>query len=358
MIKSIHIKNFQSHRDTKIELSKGLNAIIGDSQNGKTAILRSLLWVMKNKPLSGKIYNNDARKEPVSVKVETFDGNKVKLEKKIGKDKKVSKSTYTINDQAFSAFGTTPPHEVDVIMNMSDLNFQKQLDPAFLITSTAGEISKAINKITRMEDTDSWIKQLTSAINSENKRASIINEDIIDIEEKLEKYDGLESIEKYISKYEKLTIKIDKIYNKLSDIKNIISKLSEIDSDIKKLKDIYKHMSKIKTRYEAIENDLDEYSAKRELLIKYKSLMNEIEYMESAEKTEELFSKLENVEKQAMVCDIKIELIIKHSECMKKIRLYETLLTKTTKEYEKILKEKAICPKCGANIENFLRGLI
>ena len=39
MIKSIQLKNFQSHRDTTLRLSPGVNVIVGDPQNGKTAIL-------------------------------------------------------------------------------------------------------------------------------------------------------------------------------------------------------------------------------------------------------------------------------------------------------------------------------
>ena len=42
MIKKISIKNIQSYRETELELSKGINAIVGSSNNGKTAILRAL----------------------------------------------------------------------------------------------------------------------------------------------------------------------------------------------------------------------------------------------------------------------------------------------------------------------------
>jgi len=50
MIKQLTIKNFQSHKKTKLEFSDGVNIIIGQSDSGKTAIIRALNWVVNNKP--------------------------------------------------------------------------------------------------------------------------------------------------------------------------------------------------------------------------------------------------------------------------------------------------------------------
>lgn len=44
-IKSIIIKNFQSHANTELELCDGVNVILGNSDVGKTAILRALGWI-------------------------------------------------------------------------------------------------------------------------------------------------------------------------------------------------------------------------------------------------------------------------------------------------------------------------
>ena len=50
MIKSLKIENFQSHKDSYLEFSNGINIISGKSNNGKTAILRALNWVITNRP--------------------------------------------------------------------------------------------------------------------------------------------------------------------------------------------------------------------------------------------------------------------------------------------------------------------
>ena len=78
MIKKIKIENFQSHRDTELEFSKGVNVITGLSNSGKTAIIRAFQLLKNNRPL-GFRYNRT--KNPTKIEFEDFDGNKAKLTK-------------------------------------------------------------------------------------------------------------------------------------------------------------------------------------------------------------------------------------------------------------------------------------
>jgi len=50
VVEKITIKNFQSHEETELQFSSGVNVIVGSSDSGKSAILRALKWVVQNKP--------------------------------------------------------------------------------------------------------------------------------------------------------------------------------------------------------------------------------------------------------------------------------------------------------------------
>ena len=50
MIKSIHVVGFQSHADSTIEFDPGVNVLIGQSDSGKTAVVRALDWALNNRP--------------------------------------------------------------------------------------------------------------------------------------------------------------------------------------------------------------------------------------------------------------------------------------------------------------------
>ena len=48
MIKTVELKNFMSHRHTTIELSGGLNVLIGQNNSGKSAIIAALQILCRN----------------------------------------------------------------------------------------------------------------------------------------------------------------------------------------------------------------------------------------------------------------------------------------------------------------------
>ena len=77
MITKIEIKNFQSHKNTVLEFDKGVNVICGESDNGKSAVIRAIRWVVENYPQGTDKINsnwNEDFKEPLSVKLYTEKG--------------------------------------------------------------------------------------------------------------------------------------------------------------------------------------------------------------------------------------------------------------------------------------------
>ena len=59
-IKNLRIINFQSHKNTTMNFSNGLNVIVGESDVGKTAIIRALKWVLFNEPKGASFINRDS----------------------------------------------------------------------------------------------------------------------------------------------------------------------------------------------------------------------------------------------------------------------------------------------------------
>lgn len=49
-ITCLHVENFQNHRNTRLSFSPGLNVIVGEAEQGKSALIRALAWLFFNQP--------------------------------------------------------------------------------------------------------------------------------------------------------------------------------------------------------------------------------------------------------------------------------------------------------------------
>jgi exonuclease SbcC len=166
MIKSLSIQNFQSHEKTELTFSPGVNIIIGNSDSGKTAIIRALRFLIWNRPSGTSIRSWWGGK--TSVRLCTEEGDITRTKDKI--------DSYTIGrpgkkDMVLKAFSTSVPEEVSRILNVNEINLQRQLDRPFLLSETPGEVAKHFNKIanldkidTSLQNINSWIRELTSDI--------------------------------------------------------------------------------------------------------------------------------------------------------------------------------------------------
>ena len=164
MIKSLSIRNYQSHEKTDLEFHEGVNIIIGPSDSGKTAIIRALRFLIYNRPNGNSMRSNWGGDTSVSICTD-----KDWISRKKGKEEQ-----YLLNSSVFTAFKSEIPQEIIEALNMTDINIQRQLDDPFLLgeSYSPGDVAKHFNKVANLDKIDlatqnigSWIKNLTQTLN-------------------------------------------------------------------------------------------------------------------------------------------------------------------------------------------------
>jgi exonuclease SbcC len=227
-IKSIEINNFRTHRNTKLEFAKGINALIGLPDSGKTNIIRFINWVLKNRPLGFK-FHSDFTEDITSGNIVFDEGNIIELEKN-------KKAIYKVNGEVLKAIGTGDvPDMVSQIANMTDLNIQCQLDKPFLICESPSEVAKVFNRITKLEKVDEAISLLTTDINSENKKLKIIEGQELELRQQIEDLGNIEEINSLNDDIQNNQKEINDIENKIEDIEDLISLVNSYNDEIDKL---------------------------------------------------------------------------------------------------------------------------
>lgn len=159
MIKSIRLANFQSHKDTRIEFSPGVNVIVGPSRNGKTAVLRALRWVVENRPSGDEFRSHWAGKEPTIVEVGLTD------DAKVGRIKGNGVNLYSDGDEGhtYAGFGQEVPEPIAETLNLLPINFQYQFDSPFLLFDSPGQAARTLNQIVHLEKIDTTLANVESA---------------------------------------------------------------------------------------------------------------------------------------------------------------------------------------------------
>lgn len=190
MIKEVHIQNFLSHKKTMLEFSPGLNIIVGESDTGKSAIVRALRWLILNRPTGETFRSNWGGKTLVRVSFDDVEIVRYKNEKE---------NAYGIvtedNVDLFKAIRTDVPDEVSKALRLGVDNVQTQFESHFLLSRSPGDIAHHFNSIAHLDNIDVGTSNIKKWIGVAS--AFIIAEEgsIEDEEEKLSNYSNIDIIE-------------------------------------------------------------------------------------------------------------------------------------------------------------------
>lgn len=359
MINKLHLEDVKTHKDTTLEFSPGVNVITGDSGQGKTNILLALTWVKDNRPLgSGCIRRGQ---NTATMTMEVVDGkDKCSVIRKRG----TSENSYTIEKDGvlvgkpLTFFGQSPPEVVSDILNMSDINIQKQRDSHFLVYAPPGQIATFIRSITKLDEIDRVTKSITSQIRTERTTTAHYKEELKVVDKKLAILNALdlELFEGMIGKAKDRVLKIEKIGDKIVRIEEIVDALKILEKNRiilpENLDEIFENVEKHSSLAIKLSKDVDNLRA---VVDKIKRI--EAEEIILPNNLDEIF---EDVEKQIDVTirvtrslSIVSDLVDKVKQLtIERIVLPKDLSILSTVEFEI---EKYIC--VSEKIELFLRSL-
>lgn len=399
MINKITMTNFQSHKKTVIDLSDKLNFFIGDTDSGKSAIIRALDFVMNNNAKDEHVSNSIKRTEkgnkPKDNAIVRIDTDKGYVERVKGKD-----NYYEINGEKLTAFNRSVPDEVMEFFNITDLNIQTQRNNFFLLAETNGEVARSLNKTVNLENIDSSLLNVKRKLKSIKDKKEAKDNEQEELREKLKAFEGLEDIASKVSYLQTIETNLNNTEDTLNDITalyevavEIKEKLNNIDikqeekietllilnnelesiekeytflfdlieqyKEIKETLDRYKGLetaSKIIERGIVLSNELNEIWERYESLKGYKeeydTIKNELNTVSSIDENSDTIYKLLNVSDELKTIENEKEVLWKlveeYNSISKLIKFNYRERRMKEREYEKIKPDE--CPLCGGEM--------
>ena len=214
-IRKIKLENFQKHESFEADFSDGVNILIGETDAGKSCIVRAFNWVLFGSSLK------KARKvgsKITKVEIENSEGVVVR------RIKSSSINAYEIECEGevkrYDSIGRSIPDDVVKVLMCNtvnidgeelNLNIAPQISLPFMIKESGLFRMKVINKLTGNDILDS----VTQSFNKDNLKIS--RESRVIDEEKDERQKDLDNEVKYLSSIEEKFNNSNNIYISIVD---------------------------------------------------------------------------------------------------------------------------------------------
>ncbi|MFF2531501.1 metallophosphoesterase family protein [Brevibacillus sp. NPDC058079] len=357
-VDKIILENFQSHQYTELELSRGLNIFVGESRQGKTAVLRAFRWVYENKPLGDRIIKKGAK----YAKVTLFLSNGY-IVSRIMEKKSNGRNGYEITDPMtgeVAYHNTKMLPEVQKILGYNpfvidsdlqfNLNFMKQGSGWFLIGDqfSAPVKAKIIGAIYGTHYADAVARELDAEdrkVNDELKKAQA---DVQKLDEQIRQYTHLDDLEQTMSNVEGLLKEIEALNQRRDKIVVLINKrkqteavIQENEHVISRLQDIEQlslKLEQVKVQ-ELKRSQLASLLSKRQAVqTKYNLLEEALQALRDLDKAKEMHETVSLLQKQSQ--EIR-QILVRRTRITALIEQENQILTKTQliDEAYRLLKE-------------------
>ena len=354
-LKIIDIENFQSHSRTTLHLHEGVNVITGTSDTGKSAIMRALIWCVKNRPQGFAFHSTFADEgQPSRVALKFQDGQEVT---RFRDEKSNQYSTHLVDK--LEALRSEVPSEVSDIVNFEDYNLQSQFDKYFLLQSTAGEVVKKLNKVVGLEIITKSMKKIDVLARKASGKIETEKEIKKEKEESLLEFKNFKEIEKLVESLDKKIKDRDFDREKRLELQKIIRDIDSLDEEIQ----VTESWLEIEKEAEEIFKELDQLKYNRH---KQKELQRGIDQIEKLDvemaEHEEIVS-LTDIAREAFMDQKRLKEITKILDDLEvtdsQIKLRERVVKKFSAVFNKTLYEIDYCPVCERDVvDDDMRNLI
>lgn len=219
-IKTVTLQNFQSHGNTHLEFSDGMNIIHGPSDNGKSSIIRGIRWAVLNKPNGDDFRRHKTDKTFVLIESKNSTIQRTRSDKT---------NEYEMKGQRFKALRASVPEDISTVLNLSEINIQPQHEIYFLVDDSPGQRSKILNEVAGLQIMDKVLKQVNSEVRGATADIKSTNKHLINTQTVIFDLDWVPKADKFLGKLEYTQDKLHQLQGKYEHTAFILHQLQQLE---------------------------------------------------------------------------------------------------------------------------------
>lgn len=261
----LHIENFQAISDIEIDFVKGINIIVGQSNSGKTSVLRAIDTLVNNGSGSAEFIKRGTKHTSVEM---DYNGNNIKW------SRTPKEIEYSINGEKFLKVGSTDlfkllPENGFVRDPQGEFsNLEDEWTLPFPFYKNGSEIFKLFENIFSVSDSAKILKCMKES-EDENKRA--LKDSKKEIEHVNLKIDSIRKLN-----IKESVEKLKEYKNNLTHVNNELEELYETRNQLYRLRNKLAEAEQIPSSIDIdLQNELDGYTELKEELYKINQLQLE-----------------------------------------------------------------------------------
>lgn len=197
-IEYLGLTNFQSHRETDLELAPGINAILGASDSGKTSLLRAINWLSFNRPSGEEFRSTWGGETVVSVRLDSGET----IIRMRNKENRYSIVQRAVEPKDFAGFGQDVPQSISDLLRLDWVNVQGQFDSHFMLSESPADVARRLNEVAGLDLIDLGLSKINGRLRRERDSISSFEQQALKLEEELEQLQYIDEMDKEVGALE------------------------------------------------------------------------------------------------------------------------------------------------------------
>ena len=240
MIKSLTLTNFQGHKHSRIVFTPGINVVTGQTDSGKSSLVRAIWWVLKNRQprvLKDKAGNDKVpfkfhgagKDEEIRAELELSNGT-------VSRFRKGTKNGYELNGVELTAIRKDVPSEVSELLDLRDYNIQTQHQPYFLVADSPGDVAAKLNEVCGLDIIGNCLDACASQLAQVRYRQGTAEGNARQTEQDLQKYRDLDARDQAVQALQGISSHLEEVHGKrtrlgllVEDLRAAVKRMRSVD---------------------------------------------------------------------------------------------------------------------------------
>lgn len=245
-LQKLIVENFQSHEYTEVDLTPGLNVIVGPSDYGKSALVRALRWVFFNEPRGANFIRVGAN--TCRVTVELADGARITRLRSTGGKNQYFLQKPGESERVYEGFGAEVPQEIILASGMRkvviddrnrvELNFGLQLDGPFLLVENGAVRAKVIGQLGGVHIIDWAQKSVATDLRRLREEDGQLQARLAGLGEALQAYDHLPRLQTEISRLDEMVQKAEALERVIETLGTIAGQWQDVSRTLSLVEEV------------------------------------------------------------------------------------------------------------------------